>query len=179
MLLSEHGDIIAEECNGDRIKYTAANSIKAFKENDNAKKIRKLIELETIYKLWKSSKFFKGNIEELELIMKELDVYEKAFILSIAPYIGYDDCCLKDKNNRKMKFDKLVEVSGMSRGKLSYVINSLIAKQIIHKSKNCGNVEYVVNPWLIYKGTKIDRGLKRIFGDYQIKSKDNVKWKDL
>ena len=39
------------------------------------------------YENWQISTFVKGNIEELRKIMQELDVYEKAFLYSITPYI--------------------------------------------------------------------------------------------
>lgn len=124
--------------------------------------------------------FYKGNIEELRKNMNRLDVYEKAFLFSIVPYIGYEDCCLKyPSNGIELRFDKLVEVSGMSRSKVSDVINSLVEKDIMYKGKNSNTMQYFVNPWLFCKGNRINKVLKTMFKNYQIQVKDGTKWKDL
>lgn len=129
---------------------------------------------------WKIEHFYRGNIEEICKVMKDLDVYEKAFLFSIAPYVGYEDCCLKyPSNGIELKFETLVDISGISRGKLSSVINSLVEKDIIYKGKNSNTIQYFVNPWLFCKGNRINKVLKTMFKNYQIQVFDGTKWKDL
>lgn len=124
--------------------------------------------------------FYMGNIEEISKLMKNLDIYEKAFLFSIAPYVGYEDCCLKHPSNGvELKFDKLVEISGISRSKLSAVIGGLIDKDILFKGKNSNTIQYFVNPWLFCKGNRINKVLKTMFKNYQIQIFDGTKWKDL
>lgn len=131
------------------------------------------------YENWQINTFVKGNIEELRKIMSELDVYEKAFLYSITPYISYEDCCLKYDNGKEIGFDALVEITGISKGKLSSVITSLVAKDILYKGKNSKNVQYFVNPWLFCKGNRINKVLKTMFKNYEIRTLDKTKWKDL
>lgn len=121
--------------------------------------------------------FFKGNIEEIKAVMIDLNVYEKAFLYSIVPYMGYDDCCLKYRNGNELTFDKLVEISGISKGKLSEVIKDLIKKDILYKGKNSQNAQYFVNPWLFCKGNRINKVLKRMFRNYKIRIY-GIKWGD-
>ncbi len=123
--------------------------------------------------------FYKGNIDELRKNMSNLDVYEKAFLFSIVPYIGYEDCCLKYDNGRELKFESLLEITGISRAKLQSVVNSLIEKDIIYKGKNSNAIQYFVNPWLFCKGNRINKVLRTMFKNYKIQVFDGTKWKDL
>lgn len=122
--------------------------------------------------------FFKGNIAEIRAIMRELNVYEKAFLYSIAPYVGYEDCCIKYDNGKELNFDTLSDITGISTGKLSEVIKDLIDKDIIYKGKNSRNVQYFVNPWLFCKGNRINKVLKTMFRNYRIRIY-GVKWREL
>jgi len=124
--------------------------------------------------------FYRGNIEEICKVTKTLDVYEKAFLFSIAPYVGYEDCCLKyPSNGIELKFETLVDISGISRSKLSTVIANLVEKDILYKGKNSKTMQYFVNPWLFCKGNRINKVLKTMFKNYQIQVKDGTRWKDL
>ncbi len=131
------------------------------------------------YQEWELEGFYKGNVKEARKIMKELDVYEKAFLFSIAPYVGYEDCCLKYDNGIELKFDALVDISGISKGKLSSVINGLVEKDILYKGKNSNSTQYFVNPWLFCKGKRINKVLKTMFKNYQIRVFNGTRWKDL
>ena len=97
-----------------------------------------VVKLEDTQK-WTMKHFYKGNIDEIRKQMNNLDVYEKALIYSIATYIGYEDCCLKYDNGRQMDFDGIVEVSGISRGKVSSTINSLVSKDMLGKAGEGGD----------------------------------------
>lgn len=134
---------------------------------------------EPIYQVWNLESFYKGNIQELRCIMKDLDVYEKAFLYSVAPYVGYEDCCIKYDNGKEISFDSLVEISGISRAKLSSTIKKLIDKDIIYKGKNSKNIQYFANPWLFCKGIRINRVLKTMFKNYKIKTMNGIKWNEL
>ena len=123
--------------------------------------------------------FYKGNIDEIRKTMQNLNVYEKAFLYSIVPYISYEDCCLKYDNGNELKFETLVDISGISKGKLSTVINSLVEKDIVYKGKNSNTIQYFVNPWLFCKGNRINKVLKTMFKNYEIQTKEGIKWKDL
>ena len=72
-----------------------------------------------------------------------------------------------------------MEISGISKGKISSVINGLVEKDILYKGKNSRNVQYFVNPWLFCKGNRINKVLKTMFKNYEIRTMDKTKWKDL
>ena len=99
---------------------------------------------------WIIDYFYKGNIAEIRAVMKELDTYEKAFLYSIAPFISYEDCCLKYDNGKELSFDALSEISGISKGKLSETIKKLIDKDILYKGKNSKNTQdFVIRGYLV------------------------------
>lgn len=178
-LETETGEILANEAEGDRIKIVKASSMKAYEKIKEEKTIVKLQELQSgEYQVWTIDSFYKGNIAEIRAIMQELSIWEKGFLYSIAPYVGYEDCCIKYDNGKELNFNTLSEITGMSTGKLSEVINGLIDKDILYKGKNSRNVQYFVNPWLFCKGNRINKVLQTMFQNYKIRIY-GVKWKEL
>ena len=125
------------------------------------------------------SSFFKGCIDELKLLLPELSTVEKAFLISMAPYVGYSDCCLKHGNNKDMLPIHMQQITKMGKSSVYNVLESLIKKDIIYKGKNSTNRQYFVNPWLFNKGIRVNKVLRTMFKNYRIRSKDNIKWQDL
>ena len=123
--------------------------------------------------------FTKADTKEFKLVLKELNVYEKAMILSLVPYIGYEDCAVKKDNGSPLNVKDLAEISGMSERKAFDVINSLKDKEMVYRGKNGTETQYFVNPWLLSKGNKLNKVLKYMFRNYKIRSKDGIMWKDL
>ena len=149
VLDTETGAIVGELDKGDRVlKY---NSIEAYRRMQESKYIK---DRQDKCQDWIIDYFYKGNIAEIRAIMKELDTYEKAFLYSIAPFVSYEDCCLKE------------------------TIKSLIDKYILYKGKNSKNTQYFVNPWLFCKGNRINKVLKTMFKNYKIRTL-GVRWREL
>lgn len=128
---------------------------------------------------WNLERFYKGNVEELKLINKELSVYESAFINYIAPYVGYEDCCIKHGNGIPLSFEDMRTICHMSKGKLSQVISSLRTKDILYKGVNTEGIQYFINPWLYCRGTRIQKVLATMFQSYKIKIHGNKRWGDM
>lgn len=121
-----------------------------------------------------SDTFTKMNDVEADCIMESLDVYEKAMLFAIEPYVHYDNS-IKSRNNVPLKMKDLVEMSGMSQRKAYNVISSLEEKCVVCKYKGV----FYVNPWIFSKGVKINKNLKGIFADYLIRSRDMTPWIEL
>lgn len=160
-LVDNQGEIVGQLNDGDKI--FRAKSIEYLKETQE----------------WAMGHFYKGHIDENRKQLKNLSVYERSFIYSIVTFVGYEDCCIKYDNGNCLDFDDLVEISGMSRGKCSSTITSLIAKDILYKGKNSKGIQYFVNPWLFSKGNRIQNTLKTMFKNYRIKVLDNKKWSEV
>lgn len=126
-----------------------------------------------------SDVFVKGGTEELKLVLKELDVYEKAFVLSLMPYVGYEDCAIKKGNGSPLGMKDFEDVSGISLRKIYDILNELKNKCIIYKGKTGSEVQYFMNPWLFYKGNKLNKVLKYMFRNYKVRSKNMKCWKDI
>ena len=123
--------------------------------------------------------FTKADTKEFKCLLKELDVYEKAFLLSVMPYVGYEDCAVKKDNGSPLNMKDFASISGMSERKVFDVVGSLKDKCIIYKGKTGSEIQYFMNPWLFSKGNKLNKVLKYMFRNYKIRSKGNVSWKDL
>ena len=128
---------------------------------------------------WKMEHFYKGHTLEIRKVMKELSTKEKAFLFSIATYIGYEDCCLKYDNGEIISTDDLVEISGMGRSTVFEVIASLMKNDIIYKGRNSKNRQYFINPWLFCKGNRINKVLRTMFRNYRVRVMGNCQWKNI
>jgi hypothetical protein len=136
----------------------------------------KMKELESErYEVWNIQCFYKGNINEIKAQMESLDLNERAFLFSVIPYIGYDDCCLKWSNNKCIGLEGLGSITNLGK-KLTSVISGLRRKDIIYEGHNSKEVQYFMNPWLFYRGTKIEKVLKTMFRNYKVKICGDKKW---
>lgn len=93
-------------------------------------------------KEWRIEHFYKGNLKEISKWLKDLTPNEKAILFTISPYVGYEDCCLKQENGDMLTFDFIVEMSGLSRGTVSFSINTLIKKDILYRGRNSRERQY-------------------------------------
>ncbi len=131
---------------------------------------------------WNMRNFYKSNTEELKLILKELTQNERSLLLSMTPYIIFENNSLqigKGEELHDIGTEELVDISGMSRSVVYETIKSLIDKDVIYKGKNSKNAQYYINPWLFCKGNRINTVLKNMFKNYKIRSQGNILWKDL
>jgi DNA-directed RNA polymerase subunit F len=159
----ETGEVLKEVFEGDKVKVTRKESLDYLSR----------------FETWNLEAFFKGHIGELEGIMKELTTYEKAFLFSIVPKVGYEDCCLKHKNGNVLNQEDLIAISGLSKPTVIKVIKSLIAKGVLYQGRNGKETQYFVNPWLFCKGNRINKVLKTMFRNYKVRVCGGRKWKDL
>lgn len=122
-------------------------------------------------------RFLKVNMDELELVLKKLSFIEKAFLISIVPYIDYNDCSLKYRSGKYMSIRNVIHETSIPKTTVYNVIASLSKKHIVCKIKNSNNdIKIFINPWLFCKGNRIDEILKVIFKNYKIRSLENKKW---
>jgi hypothetical protein len=165
------GEVTHQLRQGDRI--ISGNSLNSYR----TKRIREAEALKSGDKQeWNLEHFFKGHIPEIRGLMKSLSIYDRGFLFSIATYVGYEDCCLKFDNGVCLDFEDLVDVSGMSRGKLSQVLSGLIKADIIYKGINSKGMQYFVNPWIYCKGVRINAVLKTMFKNYHVRVLGGRQW---
>lgn len=143
------------------------------------KYVKSKSEKEKSYQRWDLDNFYRANISELTLLLEELSQSEKAFLFSISPYISFEDCHLMYHNNVDIGTEELVKITRMSRTTVYKIIDSLISKDILYKGMNSKTRQYFVNPWIFSKGSRINKVLKTMFGNYEIRILGNKKWKDL
>ncbi|HHX60331.1 MAG TPA: hypothetical protein GX707_06290 [Epulopiscium sp.] len=134
---------------------------------------------EPSYQKWDLDNFYRANISELTLLLEDLSQTEKAFLFSISPYISFEDCHLKYHNNADMGTEDLVRITKMPRNTVYKTIKSLIDKDVLYKGMNSKTRQYFVNPWIFSKGSRINKVLKTMFGNYEIRILGNKRWKDL
>ena len=160
-VISNDGEIVTEIKEGDKILRKAS--------------VDYLQDTQT----WAIEHFYKGNIDEVRKQLEALSTYEKAFLFTIATYVGYTDCCIKYDNGNCLGFDDLVKLCRMSREKTLSTINELRKKDILYKGNNSKGLQYFVNPWLFCRGNRINNVLKTMFKNYRIKVMGNKRWSDI
>lgn len=179
LLINEHGEIIDETKEGRYVKLDKGDRVVRRKSLEYLKNRGKYSKTDRRYINILADVFTKVNLEEFKLILIELNVYEKAFLLSIIPYVGYEDCVLKRRNGAVLDIDDFVKLSGISRAKIYEVIFSLGNKYIIYKKKVNKKTKYYINPWLFSRGDKLDENLKEMFGKYEIRCRSMKTWNNL
>jgi hypothetical protein len=128
---------------------------------------------------WNLESFYKGHIGEIRKVLLDLDIYEKAFLMSITPYVGYEDCCIKYDNGNTIGTEDMIKLSGLKRARTYETIKSLIKKDIIYKGKNSKEKQYFINPWLFCKGHRINKVLQTMFQNYKVRVLGGVPWKNI
>lgn len=166
-----NGTRVREIREGDRIRSGASTDAYRTKKIREAEAVKAGDKQE-----WNLEHFFKGHIPEIRELMKSLTTFERAFLFSIATYVGYEDCCLKYDNGKCLDFNDLVVISGMSRGKASDVLSSLIKSDIIYKGINSKGIQYFVNPWIYCKGIRINKVLQTMFKNYCVRILGGKQW---
>lgn len=119
------------------------------------------------------------NTEELNLLMQELSMYEMVALFRLLPYVKYSSCLLAYKNGRGIGTEDIPKLVGISRNKTYEVVEDLIKRDILYKGKNSREVQYFINPWIIYRGKFVNKVLQDMFQNYRIRSKGGTKWKNL
>lgn len=156
------------------IKKASRDSYRRNKQLIKSKKI----EESDKYISWDLKHYAKTNTDELRLLLPKLSKNEKIVILSILPYVGYDDCILKYSNGKELNVESISKISGLSISTVEDVVESLRHKDILYKGKNSRNVQYFVNPWICSRGNRINKVLKTMFKNYKIRTL-GVRWREL
>lgn len=156
------------------VKSKSIKSYKGMKEAIDDKEI----EGSDKYMSLRYEDFAITNTKELKLLIPELGKSEKVLLLSILPYVGYEDCLLKHSNGRDLNIENISKISGLSLSTTEDTVNSLRIKDILYKGKNSRNVQYFVNPWVCSRGNRFNKVLKSMFRNYKIRSLDK-KWKEI
>ncbi len=118
--------------------------------------------------------FVKINYAELMLLRGSLTKNECLFLFVIMPFTGYMDNCIRYRNGVPLDFCEFMEISEMSRSSMYRTLTSLSKKMIVLKNRK----KYYMNPWIANRGSRINKSLKILFGDYFILTKGK-KWSDI
>ena len=163
-------------------KFYTEEQMKNYTENRQKiekAKLRKMKEEEETLDKIPMEVFFMGNVKELKKVLIGLTTQEKALIISIVPYISFKDCCIEYTNGRYMNVKQIADISGISEKTAQETIKSLINKNILNKRREGRNIRYYANPWLFCRRGKVDKSLRSLFGNYQIRTKGDIRWENL
>lgn len=124
--------------------------------------------------------FHKLVTKEYTMILKELNDTEISFLARVMSHTAYRSCGVQSGRKLEFTMKELSELLSMNEKTMRKAIISLISKRMISKCVSSGyRFKIYVNPWICHKGSEIDATLKHMFGDYQVRSKNMKKWKDL
>ena len=128
---------------------------------------------------WSCGGFIKGNVKELKLILPILSQGQRSLLFALMPYVNYKDCLICHSNGKDIGLGKIATIAGINIKTARKITRELVSLDILCINKNSRNNQYFMNPWLIYRGVSINKTLKAMFKNYQIKSCKNIRWKDL
>lgn len=125
--------------------------------------------------------FMKLYIDIISKLVKELTPTEITFMFSLVPFISYEDCVIRrggHGNGEALNAKQISESLGMDYHKARRLITALEKKGVMGHhvtgslyGDNGKKKVYTVNPYIFFKGNKINRAVY----DYYSKSG----WKDV
>ena len=107
----------------------------------------------------------------LEKVLENLSGTEALFILKLLPCIPYDGHYLKNKNNKPLTYEQMLEKSGMSERNFQRILANLKGKNVVRKRKNEeGKTFFYFNPYFSKKGVRIDIETEKLFNNNERKA---------
>lgn len=132
-------------------------SIKVFVNNDLKKK-------------WKAGNsdpnlFVKIFYNEMEYAKKEygLTQGECGFLYSLGSYLLWECNLLVDSEGLPLNQKRLIKATGMGKTTISTNIKSLEAKKCLIRIWDGKEVYYLINPYIMWLGQNINKGLPKLF----------------
>lgn len=121
-------------------------------------------------KKWKSSsstsnEFIKIFYNEVKYASELYNVSksEISFLYTISEYLLWESNLLVDKEGKPMNQKALVKELGMSRQMISKIAKELEKKKCLIRIWDGKDVYFIVNPYLIVKGQKMNKGISDLF----------------
>ncbi|WIF94466.1 hypothetical protein [Caminicella sporogenes] len=108
------------------------------------------------------TKSFKNKIDEIK---KEfgLTLTEMGIIYTLSFYINYEDNLLCHSNGNPLCKKDLQEILDLAHNAVDKYMNFLVKKGVLAKVKVKRSVNYYMNPYIFYKGNRIDNTLLNMF----------------
>jgi hypothetical protein len=122
-----------------------------------------------ILKFKKGEIFIKAYVNPITILWQKLNTTEFAVTMALMPYISYQDCILRYKNN-PMKLADMATVLDINYDTFRKTILQLVGKGVLAQTKT-GSIKkpntfincYVMNPYIIFKGTDLCKEIAGLF----------------
>lgn len=110
-------------------------------------------------------KFTKSFHSKLQNIRNEfsLSTMEMGIIFTLSFHIGYEDNLLCHDNGTPLKKKDLSKILDLAHNAIDKYMASLVDKGILAKVKVKRSVNYYLNPYIFYRGSRIDNTLLNMF----------------
>lgn len=167
-LLFEINEDVDNEYEAQNLIY---NKLKEAKEENNLDNfsIQLFIKDDTKQK-WKQgisdpNLFVKIFFNEIEYVKKIFNVTraEALFLYSLSGYLLWEENLLVDKNGLPLNQKGLIKELGLNRKTIYKNMKSLEIKKCVIRIWNGKECYYIVNPYLLFFGEKINKNLYKLF----------------
>lgn len=88
---------------------------------------------------------------------------EVSFLYEISEYLSWEENLLIDNEGLPLNQKRLHDITGMDRKKIYQCTKSLEEKKCLLRIFDGKDVFYLINPNLVFKGQKINKGIPKIF----------------
>ena len=119
-----------------------------------------------------------SNSKEMkELIIRGMITSdERSVLMTLSHFLGAYSHAVLNIQGKAASLKEIASMMGWSHQKMHTVMQSMIDKGFIGRSKTGRQNVYFVNPWLCLRGTKINATLFQMFGSYHVMSKGGKTW---
>jgi hypothetical protein len=125
-------------------------------------------------KNWLNNKHYTITFdEELEYAQEKYNVTdsEAAFLQSVRKFCAWELNLLMDGNNNPLNQQQLAELLHIHPRTVQRNMDSLIEKKLVYGIDLVTERFYIINPFIMYKGSKISKILEKLFIDFGYVSK--------
>jgi hypothetical protein len=111
----------------------------------------------------KKEPFLKLYLKTLFPLFKYLNGTEALFFLLLSQYINYTDGILKKSDGTVLTREDISEISGQTLRNVDRTLKGLLDKQVISRNRTGKIYHYLINPFIINKGLRLDNTFVGLF----------------
>ena len=148
-LIIEHGEIVGEINDGDRILRGAS--------------IKHLVKQSELVEFLPNTNYVKIYTDPLKELKRSLTGAEMLFVISMLEFISYETGILQHSNGRVLTRKTISEVTGNDVKTVDRLVCSLVKKEVFGKHRTGSTVCFTVNPYLFCKGRMVSKTLMKLY----------------
>ena len=113
----------------------------------------------------KDEPFIKVYTKTMFTLAQSLSGTENQFINYLLQYISYTSYVLANPDGKPLRRADIVKETGLKECWVDRVLESLVNKQVLAKTRTGGDLQFYANPYLFGKGKRVNSTIAKMFSN--------------